>query len=106
MQARSDTGTDTAPGGADAIVGSFCPQRSRRYVLFAAILASALGFIDGSVLAIAMPVLRANLGASLVEAQWISNAYALTLSALILAGVPPATVSVSGARSSPASRCS
>lgn len=86
MQARSDTGTDTAPGGADAIVGSFCPQRSRRYVLFAAILASALGFIDGSVLAIAMPVLRANLGASLVEAQWISNAYALTLSALILAG--------------------
>jgi EmrB/QacA subfamily drug resistance transporter len=55
-------------------------------VLVAAILASALGFIDGSVVAIAIPAMRSNLGASLVEAQWISNAYALTLSALILAG--------------------
>ncbi|RUW98426.1 MFS transporter, partial [Mesorhizobium sp. M8A.F.Ca.ET.059.01.1.1] len=66
--------------------GTFCPQSQRRYVLVAAILASALGFIDGSILAIAMPAIRVNLGASLAEAQWISNAYALTLSALILAG--------------------
>jgi len=65
---------------------AFCPQSRRRFVLIAAILASALGFIDGSILAIAMPALRANLGASLAEVQWISNAYALTLSALILAG--------------------
>lgn len=64
----------------------FCPQNRRRYVLLAAILASALGFIDGSILAIALPQIRANLGASLIEAQWISNAYALTLSALILVG--------------------
>ena len=55
-------------------------------MLIAAILASALGFIDGSILAIAMPAIRVDLGASLAEAQWISNAYALTLSALILAG--------------------
>ncbi|WP_246694592.1 MFS transporter, partial [Mesorhizobium sp. M2E.F.Ca.ET.209.01.1.1] len=54
--------------------------------MVAAILASALGFIDGSILAIAIPALRVDLGASLAEAQWISNAYALTLSALILAG--------------------
>jgi len=66
--------------------GTFCPQTQRKFVLVAAILASALGFIDGSILAIAMPALRVNLGASLAEAQWISNAYALTLSALILAG--------------------
>jgi len=66
--------------------GTFCPQTQRKFVLIAAILASALGFIDGSILAIAMPALRANLGASLAQAQWISNAYALTLSALILAG--------------------
>lgn len=65
---------------------SFCPPAQRRFVLIAAILASALGFIDGSILAIAMPAIRVNLGASLAEAQWISNAYALTLSALILAG--------------------
>ncbi|KRB21418.1 MULTISPECIES: MFS transporter [Mesorhizobium] len=66
--------------------GTFCPQSQRRYVLIAAILASALGFIDGSILAIAMPAIRVDLGASLAEAQWISNGYALTLSALILAG--------------------
>ncbi|TPK94181.1 MFS transporter [Mesorhizobium sp. B2-4-12] len=66
--------------------GTFCPPSLRRYVLVAAILASALGFIDGSILAIAMPAIRVDLGASLAAAQWISNAYALTLSALILAG--------------------
>lgn len=66
--------------------GTFCPRSQRRFVLIAAILASALGFIDGSILAIAMPAIRVNLGASLAEAQWISNGYALTLSALILAG--------------------
>ncbi|TIO06254.1 MFS transporter [Mesorhizobium sp.] len=65
---------------------TFCPQSRRRFVLIAAILASSLGFIDGSVLAIATPAIRVDLGASLAEAQWISNAYALTLSALILAG--------------------
>ncbi|MBM7067512.1 MFS transporter [Actibacterium sp. 188UL27-1] len=51
-----------------------------------AILASALGFIDGSVVAIALPAMRADLGATLSQAQWISNAYLLTLSALILVG--------------------
>jgi EmrB/QacA subfamily drug resistance transporter len=66
--------------------GTFCPRERRRYVLVAAILASALSFIDGSVVAIAIPAMRSNLGATLIEAQWISNAYALTLSALILAG--------------------
>ncbi|PTE08174.1 MFS transporter [Mesorhizobium helmanticense] len=65
---------------------AFCPQSRRRFVLIAAILASALGFIDGSILAIATPAIRVDLGASLAEAQWISNAYALTLSALILIG--------------------
>ncbi|UCI08906.1 MFS transporter [Mesorhizobium sp. B1-1-8] len=81
----------TSPGEAAALNGpvrngTFCPQSQRRFVLIAAILASALGFIDGSVLAIAIPALRVDLGASLAQAQWISNAYALTLSALILVG--------------------
>ncbi len=66
--------------------GAFCSPSQRRFVLVAAILASALGFIDGSILAIAMPAIRVDLGASLAQEQWISNAYALTLSALILAG--------------------
>ena len=61
------------------------PQ-SRRFVLVAAILASSMGFIDGSVISIAIPAIRADLGATLAEAQWVSNGYLLFLSALILLG--------------------
>lgn len=61
------------------------PQ-SRRFVLVAAILASSMGFIDGSVISIAIPAIRADLGATLSDAQWISNGYLLFLSALILLG--------------------
>lgn len=64
----------------------FCEARNRPFLLVAAILASALGFIDGTVVAIALPAMRASLDASLVQAQWIHNAYMLTLSALILVG--------------------
>ena len=77
---RSAVEAENLPGG------SFCPRPNRIFVLVAAILASALGFIDGSIVAIAIPAIRADLGASLADAQWISNAYALMLSALILTG--------------------
>ncbi|MBX9465484.1 MAG: MFS transporter [Aquamicrobium sp.] len=86
MQSPCEAGSDAAPQSVPETKGTFCPQARRRYVLIAAILASALGFIDGSVVSIALPAIRADLGASLVDAQWISNAYALTLSALILVG--------------------
>lgn len=65
---------------------TFCPPEARRYALVAAILASSMGFIDGSVVALAMPAIRADLGAGLVDAQWISNGYMLFLSALVLIG--------------------
>lgn len=65
---------------------TFCPPASRRFVLVAAILASSMGFIDGSVVSLAMPAIRADLGASLVDAQWINNGYMLFLSALVLFG--------------------
>ena len=66
--------------------GSFCPPAQRPYVLVAAILASSMAFIDGSVLAIAIPALRADLGASLAEVQWVSNAYLLLMGSLLLLG--------------------
>ncbi|RJG43914.1 MFS transporter [Mesorhizobium sp. DCY119] len=65
---------------------TFCPPASRRFVMFSAILASSMGFIDGSVVSLAMPAIRADLGASLIDAQWISNGYMLFLSALVLLG--------------------
>ncbi len=64
----------------------FCTVANRRYVLIAAILASALGFIDGTIIAIALPAMREGLGADLAQAQWINNGYLLPLSALILLG--------------------
>jgi EmrB/QacA subfamily drug resistance transporter len=86
MQAPGENGGSAVPQNAPSGHGTFCSPGQRRFVLVAAILASALGFIDGSVVAIAIPAIRTDLGATLAEAQWISNAYALTLSALILVG--------------------
>jgi EmrB/QacA subfamily drug resistance transporter len=76
----NDTQTTAAPQG------TFCPAHQRIYVLVAAILASSMGFIDGSVLSIATPAIRADLGATLADAQWISNAYMLFLASLLLIG--------------------
>lgn len=74
--------SDTASPAASA----FCPAEKRIYVLVAAILASSMGFIDGSVVSIALPSIRTDLGASLPDAQWISNGYLLLLSSLLLIG--------------------
>ncbi len=49
-------------------------------------MASSMGFIDGTVVSIAIPAIRSTLGASLDQATWINNAYMVTLSALILTG--------------------
>ncbi|MFM7445366.1 MAG: MFS transporter, partial [Tabrizicola sp.] len=65
---------------------SFCADADRRIILWAAILASSMGFIDGSVTSIAMPAMREALGASLAEAQWINAAYLLAVSSLVLVG--------------------
>ena len=48
-------------------------------ILWAAILASSMGFIDSSVTSIAIPAIRAALQASLPQAQWIHAAYLLAL---------------------------
>jgi EmrB/QacA subfamily drug resistance transporter len=64
----------------------FVDKSKRRFVLFAAVLASSMGFIDGSVVSIAIPAIRDNLGASLADAQWVSNAYLLLLSSVLLLG--------------------
>lgn len=58
----------------------------RTAVIIATVLASSLGFIDGSVLPVAIPAIRSSLRAGFGEAQWIVNAYMLLLSSLILVG--------------------
>jgi EmrB/QacA subfamily drug resistance transporter len=78
---KSQTSADILPGSIQTTSAS-----SRKFILIAAILASSLGFIDGSIVSIALPSIRASLGGTLAQAQWISNGYLLPLSALILVG--------------------
>ena len=56
------------------------------WILAATILGSAMGFIDGTAVTVALPAIQAQLGATAVGAQWIVEAYALFLAALILLG--------------------
>jgi EmrB/QacA subfamily drug resistance transporter len=55
-------------------------------VLVTCILASSLAFIDGSVVNVGLPAIRANLHGDAAQLQWIINAYLLPLSALLLLG--------------------
>jgi EmrB/QacA subfamily drug resistance transporter len=57
-----------------------------RWTLLACILASSLSFVDGSVLNVALPAIKASYGAGAQDAQWVINAYLLPLSALLLLG--------------------
>jgi EmrB/QacA subfamily drug resistance transporter len=59
---------------------------NKRLTLVASILASSVVFLDGSVVNVALPALRADLHAGLATQQWVVEAYLLTLGALILAG--------------------
>ena len=50
------------------------------------VAASSLSFIDGSILNVALPAIRAGTGAGAAEVQWVVNVYTLPLAALILLG--------------------
>ena len=53
-------------------------------VLYVAIIASFMAFLDGSVVNLALPAIDRELGGGLVVQQWVVDAYLLTLGALIL----------------------
>jgi EmrB/QacA subfamily drug resistance transporter len=57
-----------------------------RWVLAATILGSSMAFIDGTVVNVALPTLQRDLGATAAAVQWVVQAYALFLAALILVG--------------------
>jgi len=58
----------------------------KRWILAATVLGSSLTFIDGSALGVALPAIQKDLGAGPAAVQWVSNAYLLTLGALVLIG--------------------
>jgi EmrB/QacA subfamily drug resistance transporter len=60
--------------------------RRRGLVLAGTVLGSSLAFIDASAVTLTLPVIQQRLGGGIEAAQWIVNAYALMLGALVLAG--------------------
>jgi EmrB/QacA subfamily drug resistance transporter len=60
--------------------------RLARWTLVASILGSAMAFIDGSVVNVALPAIQHDLGGGLATQQWVVDAYLLTLGSLILVG--------------------
>src|SRR5437660_2018315 len=57
-----------------------------RWTLGATILGSSMTFIDATVVNVALPALQADLRATITDVQWVIEAYALFLGALILVG--------------------
>ncbi len=60
--------------------------RRKRLTLAAAILGSAVAWLDATVVNVALPAIADDLGGGLASQQWVSNAYMLTLGSLILVG--------------------
>ena len=56
------------------------------WVLVAAILGSAMAFIDGTAVNVSLPVISRELHATTAQTQWIIEGYSLFLAALILQG--------------------
>ena len=71
----------------NTIAGATTEQaRCERWVMVASITASAMAFIDGTALNVAMPAIQTDLQAGGSEILWFVNAYLLMLAALILPG--------------------
>lgn len=70
-------------GAVTAAADLHSPALQRR-LLAAAVLASFVSFLDGSITTIALPAIDRDLGGGVVTQQWIVDGYLLTLSAFIL----------------------
>jgi EmrB/QacA subfamily drug resistance transporter len=58
----------------------------KRIALIASILGSGIVFLDGTIVNVALPAIRAALHGALSDQQWVVEAYLLTLSSLLLVG--------------------
>ena len=62
------------------------PSPNKRLTLAACILGSGIVFLDGTVVNVALPAIRADLNVGLAAQQWVVASYLLTLGSLILVG--------------------
>src|SRR5215212_9143139 len=63
-----------------------CLREREPWILASTILASSLVFVDGTVVNVALPQLQRAFDATIFEAQWVVESYALFLSTLLLIG--------------------
>ena len=63
-----------------------CTPAAAPWVLAATILATSMAFLDGTVANIALPALQREFNATVFDAQWVIESFALFLSALLLVG--------------------
>ena len=63
-----------------------CTKSAEPWILAAAILGSSMAFIDSTVVNVALPALQSSLGGTVIDMQWVVEAYSLFLSALLLVG--------------------
>ena len=61
-------------------------NRRQLFVLIATVLGTAVAFLDGTIVNLALPKIGADLHANFATLQWIIDSYLLSLSALILLG--------------------
>lgn len=61
-------------------------KRARTLTLVATIMGSGIALLDGTIVNVALPSIRADLGGGLAGQQWVVNAYLLTLGSLIPIG--------------------
>src|SRR6266852_1988275 len=66
--------------------GAPCSAEAGPWILAAAVLGSSMAFVDSTVVNVALPVLQTNLGATVVDVQWVVESYGLLLGSLILVG--------------------
>src|SRR4051812_15960536 len=60
--------------------------RTKRLTIIACILGTSVVFLDGTVVNVALPAIRADLAGGLAAQQWVVEAYLLTLGSLLLVG--------------------
>jgi MFS family permease len=62
------------------------PRPSPRWTLLVSVLGSAMAFLDGSLVNVALPVMQRDLAMDTSTAQWVVEGYLLLLSSLVLVG--------------------
>src|SRR2546428_2921080 len=66
--------------------GLFAPENRKWWTLVAVAIGLFMIMLDNTVVNVALPSIRRDLGISISELEWVVNAYALTFGVLLLTG--------------------